>query len=183
MAEAAIGTREADLINAQAQLIGFDDLGIGATLPNGKANDIPLYAPGSGRILQVMQQSATILPAGAPIMEIGDVDGDLEIVVELIASDAVQVKPGGPVRIEDWGGENPLQGVVSRIDPVVIIALSSPAPEREGLGHDYRVEVRIIVWSASDVLRVPSSALFRSVDTCSVFAATQGRASLCPAEI
>jgi HlyD family secretion protein len=37
-------------------------------------------------------------------MEIGDIDGDLEVVVDLISSDAVQVAPGDPVIIEDWGG-------------------------------------------------------------------------------
>lgn len=199
MAEAAIGTREADLITAQAQLIGFDDLGLGAALRENGADDIPLYAPASGRILQIMQQSATTLPAGEPIMEIGDIDGDLEIVVDLISSDAVQVKRGDPVIIDDWGGAEALQGEVLRIDPFgitkvsalgveeqrvpVIISLASPAAERVGLGHGYRVEARIIVWQAEDVLRVPSSALFRTGDVWSVFVATDGRAVLRQIEI
>ena len=193
MAEAAISTREADLANAQAQLIGFEDLGLGAALRDKPQDDIPLYAPASGRILQVMHQSATTLPAGEPIMEIGDIEGDLEIVVDLISSDAVQVTRGDPVLIEDWGGTATLHGEVSRIDPFgvtkvsalgveeqrvpVVIALASPAEDRAGLGHGYRVETLIIVWRAEDVLRVPSSALFRAGDSWSVVVMVDGIAT------
>lgn len=193
MAEAAIGTREADLANAQAQLIGFEDLGLGAALRDKTQDEIPLHAPATGRILQVMHQSATTLPAGEPIMEIGDIDGDLEIVVDLISSDAVQVTRGDPVLIEDWGGAATLHGEVARIDPFgitkvsalgveeqrvpVVIALASPAEDRAGLGHGYRVETRIIVWRAEDVLRVPSSALFRVGESWSVFVMVDGVAT------
>ncbi|OIQ40093.1 MAG: RND transporter [Roseobacter sp. MedPE-SWde] len=193
MAEAAIGTHEADLATAQAQLIGFEDFGIGAALRDQAQDDIPLYAPVSGRILQVMHQSATTLPAGEPIMEIGDIDGDLEIVVDLISSDAVQVTQGDPVQVEDWGGVATLHGEVSRIDPFgitkvsalgveeqrvpVVIALASPSEDRAGLGHGYRVETRIIVWQAEDVLRVPSSALFRTGEAWSVFVMIDGAAT------
>lgn len=190
MAEAAIATREADLVTAQAQLIGFEDLGIGAALRDKSQEDIPLYAPATGRILQVMHQSATTLPAGEPIMEIGDIEGDLEIVVDLISSDAVQVTRGDPVLIEDWGGGVTLHGEVSRIDPFgitkvsalgveeqrvpVVIALSSEPKTHAGLGHGYRVEARIIVWRAEDVLRVPASALFRTGETWAVFVMVEG---------
>ena len=192
MAEAAIGTHEAGLATAQAQLIGFEDLGLGAALRDSPQNDIPLYAPASGRILQIMHQSATTLPAGEPIMEIGDIEGDLEIVVDLISSDAVQVSQGDPVSIEDWGGAVTLHGEVSRIDPFgitkisalgveeqrvpVVISLASPPKDRAGLGHGYRVETRIIVWRAEEVLRVPSSALFRTGDAWSVFVLVDGKA-------
>ena len=126
-------------------------------------------------------------------MEIGDIDGDLEIVVDLISSDAVQVTRGDPVLIEDWGGAATLHGEVARIDPFgitkvsalgveeqrvpVVIALASPAEDRAGLGHGYRVETRIIVWRAEDVLRVPSSALFRVGERWSVFVMVDGVAT------
>lgn len=191
-AEAAIAMRQADLANARSQLIGFDDRGLGAALDEPTMDDIPLYAPATGRILRIMQQSETTLPAGAPIMEIGDVDDDLEIVVDLISSDAVQVDRGDRVIIDDWGGPAMLAGAVTRIDPFAItqvsalgveeqrvpvtIALDSPATDRRGLGHGYRVEARIVVWEAQDVLRVPTSALFRSGDGWSVFVEDGGKA-------
>jgi HlyD family secretion protein len=193
-AEAAIAMREADLVNARAQLIGFDDQGLAAAIGNGRSDDIPLYAPADGRILRVMQQSETTLPAGAPIMEIGDIEGQLEVVVDLISSDAVQIEVGDPVIIEDWGGTPSLNGEVRRIDPFAItefsalgveeqrvpvtIALTGPPEERRALGHGYRVEARIIVWQATDALRVPSSALFRTGDDWSVFVSENGIAAL-----
>lgn len=189
-AEAAIAMREADLANARAQLIGFDDQGLSAALGNPRSDDIPLYAPADGRILRIMQQSETTLPAGAPIMEIGDVDGELEIVVDLLSSDAVLVEVGDRVIIDDWGGETVLGGQVTRIDPFAItefsalgveeqrvpvtVALTSSIGDRRGLGHGYRVEVRIVIWQVEDALRVPSSALFRVGDGWSVFVDSGG---------
>ena len=66
-AEAAISMREAEIQNAQALLISFDDRGLAAAIEP-TSDDIPLYAPADGRILRVIQQSETSLPAGAPIM-------------------------------------------------------------------------------------------------------------------
>lgn len=41
-------------------------------------------------------------------MEIGDVGGDLEVVVELLSTDAVQVTAGDRVIVDDWGrGRHP----------------------------------------------------------------------------
>uniref|UniRef100_UPI003567A748 efflux RND transporter periplasmic adaptor subunit n=1 Tax=Phaeovulum sp. TaxID=2934796 RepID=UPI003567A748 len=119
-AEAAISMREAELANARALLIGFDDRGLAAALREQTSEDIPLWAPATGRILQIMQQSETTLPAGVPIMEIGNIADGLEVVVQLISSDAVQVKVGDPVIIDDWGGDVPLPGKVRRIDPFAI---------------------------------------------------------------
>jgi len=193
-AEAAIAMREADLANARAQLIGFEDQGLAAAIGNARSDDIPLFAPADGRILRIMQQSETTLPAGAPIMEIGDVDGALEVVVDLISSDAVQVEVGDPVIIEDWGGASPLEGEVRRIDPFgitelsalgveeqrvpVTVALTGSPEERRALGHGYRVEARIVTWQNEDALRMPSSALFRTKEDWSVFVAEDGAAVL-----
>lgn len=193
-AVAAIAVREADLANARAQLIGFEDQGLATAIGNPRSDDIPLYAPADGRILRIMQQSETTLPAGAPIMEIGDVEGELEVVVDLISSDAVQVETGNQVIIDDWGGPSVLAGEVRRIDPFgitqfsalgveeqrvpVTVALTGPPEERRALGHGYRVEARIVVWQDDEALRVPSSALFRAGDDWSVFVAENGRAEL-----
>lgn len=193
-AEAAIAMREAELANARAQMIGFDDQGLAAAVGNARNDDIPLYAPADGRILRIMQTSETTLPAGAPIMEIGDIEGELEVVVDLISSDAVQVDLGDPVIIEDWGGMLALPGEVRRIDPFAItefsalgveeqrvpitVALTGPPEDRRALGHGYRVEARIVVWQNEDALRVPASALFRTGENWSVFVVEEGVAAL-----
>ena len=189
-AEAAISMSEAELANAQASLISRDDIGLASAIADPSAQEIPLLSPIDGRILQVFQESETVLPAGAPIMEIGDVTSDLEVNVDLISSDAVKVSIGDPVILRDWGQDNDLNGKVSRIDPFgvtktsalgieeqrvrVEIELSSPPSDRPGLGHGYRLEAAIIVWQEADVLVVPTSALFRTDNRWSVFKANNG---------
>ncbi|WP_282181413.1 efflux RND transporter periplasmic adaptor subunit [Aliiroseovarius marinus] len=196
-AEASIAMREAELANAQAILVGQDDLG--STGGNSNLPEIPLLSPIDGRILQVFQESETVLPAGAPIMEIGDIASDLEVIVNLISSDAVRVSVGDTVILRDWGQDNELIGAVTRVDPFgvtkasalgieeqrvrVEIEIQSPPEDRAGLGHGYRLEAAIVVWQAEDVLSVPTSALFRTNGDWSVFKVTDGVAILTPVEI
>ena len=197
-AKAAISMRVAEIANAQAQLIGFDDPRLAAAIGTA-SNDIPLHAPADGRILRVMQQSETSLPAGAPIMEIGNVESDLEVVVDLLSTDAVQVSIDDPVIIADWGGSGELTGNVIRVDPFgvtqfsalgveeqrvnAVIAFASPPEDYAGLGHGFRVETRIIVWQSEDTLIVPASALFRSRDSWAVFVVENDIATLRTVEI
>jgi HlyD family secretion protein len=197
-AEAAISMREAEIANAQAKLIGFNDLGLAAAVGT-SSDDIPLYAPADGRILRVIQQSETSLPVGAPIMEIGNITNDLEVVSELLSTDAVQVAVGDPVIIDDWGRPTKLKGEVIRVDPFgitqysalgveeqrvnAIIAFTSPPEDYNGLGHGFRVEIQIIVWEAEDTLIVPASALFRSREAWAVFVVVNGTAQLRMIEI
>ncbi len=189
--------REAELANAQAILVGQDDLGFTGT--DSSALEIPLLSPIDGRILQVFQESETVLPAGAPIMEIGDITADLEVIVNLISSDAVRVSVGDLVILRDWGQDNELSGVVTRVDPFgvtkasalgieeqrvrVEIEIQSPPKDRAGLGHGYRLEAAIVVWQAEDVLSVPTSALFRTNADWSVFKVTDGVAVLTRVDI
>lgn len=197
-AEAAISMREAEITNAQAQLIGFDDPRLAAAI-GGNSEDIPLYAPADGRILRVIQQSETSMPAGAPIMEIGNIENDLEVVVELLSTDAVQVAVGDRVIVDDWGGAKELAGEVKRVDPfgvtrfsalgveeqrvTAVIAFVSPPTDFAGLGHGFRVEAKIIVWEAEDTLIVPASALFRNRESWAVFVVADGAADLRIVEI
>jgi len=195
-AKAAIAMREAELKNARAHLIGFEDYGLAKALApdNSRSHSIPLKAPITGTILKIMQKSETTLPAGEPILEIGDIEGDLEIVAELLSSDAVQVVTGNRALITNWGGTSDLAGQVSRIDPYgftkysalgveeqrveTTIQFTDPEKERGNLGHGYRVEVRIVVWETQDAMIVPSSALFRQNRDWAVFAVVDGRATL-----
>ncbi len=191
--EAAISMREAEITNARAQLIGFDDQGLAQAIGN-RSQDIPLYAPADGRILRVIQLSETSLPAGAPIMEIGNIESNLEVVMELLSTDAVQVDVGDPVIIADWGGPTELTGEVVRVDPFgitqfsalgveeqrvnAVIAFTSDPHDYAGLGHGFRVEAQIVVWQANDTLIVPASALFRSHEAWTVFVVVDGTAQL-----
>lgn len=151
---------------------------------------VRVLAPASGRVLKIIQDSeATVLP-GTPLADIGD-PLDLEIVADLLSTDAVQVRLGAPVRIDGWGGQ-PLAGKVVRVDPAGFLKVSALGIEEQRvrvtidfvdppeawsrLGHDYRVIVHVTTWSAPDALTVPVSALFRRGDDWAVFAVHDGRA-------
>ncbi len=197
-ARAAISMRVAEIDNAQAQLINFDDRAV-TSANEPPSDDIPIYAPTAGRVLRLIQQSETTLPAGAPILEIGNIENDLEIVVELLSTDAVQVKIGDPVIIADWGGSADLAGKVIRVDPFgvtqysalgvqeqrvnAVIDFTSAPSDYAGLGHGFRVETQIVVWQARDALTVPSSALFREGSDWVVFVVKAGIAELRTLEI
>jgi len=166
---------------------------------SGGEEEIVLKAPASGRILRLMQQSETTVAAGTPIMEIGDIERDLEVVVELLSTDAVQVDVGDRVIIDNWGGDRVLGGVVTRIDPsgfskfsslgveeqrvVVAIEFTGPAEERQNLGHGFRVEVKIVIFEQPDAVMVPAGALFRKDSEWAVFLLDDGVARVRTVEI
>ncbi len=203
-ARAAISMRSAELDNARARLISYTsttnssdtNAHLGATKAD---NSIPLLAPISGRILRVIQESETTLSPGQTILEIGDVSNDLEIISELLSADAVKVKVGDPVMIDNWGGDIPLNGIVERVEPWgftkysalgveeqrvnTIIRFTDSSDVRNTLGHGYRVEVRIVIWESKDALIIPSSAIFRANDGWSTFVASGRKAKQVPVEI
>lgn len=192
-AKAAISMREAELANARARLIEFDQSS-GSSGSEAVAGEmIPLSAPISGRVLRVLQESEMTVSPGQPILEIGDTSNDLEVVSELLSTDAVQVEAGDQVIIDKWGGDEPLHGIVERVEPWgftkfsalgveeqrvnTIIRFADPLEDRSALGHGYRVEVQIVIWQSEDALVIPSSALFRINGGWAVFAVRNGRAT------
>jgi HlyD family secretion protein len=162
------------------------------------AKALDIRSPESGSVLRLVQESETTITAGSTIMELGD-PSDIEIVTDLLSSDAVKIKPGSEVLIDQWGGGKPLKGRVQRIEPYgftkisalgveeqrvnVIIDFVDPCSAYKALGHGYRVIVRVIEWSGEDVLQVPISALFRDKGQWSVFVMRNGRAVLVPVKV
>jgi HlyD family secretion protein len=150
--------------------------------PSGGAWEI--RSPVTGQVFRVFQESEVSLPIGAPLIEIGDVR-DLEIVVDVLSTDAVQIKPGAPVRIERWGGGAPLEGRVRRVEPSaftkvsalgveeqrtnVVIDITSADAEWRSLGDGYRVDAQIVVYQADNIVKVPTGALFRAGDRWAVY--------------
>ena len=159
---------------------------------------VSVFSPVSGRVLRVVTESEGVVQSGTPLIEVGDPD-QLEVVVDLLSADAVRVQAGQHVIIEAWGGEQPLEGKVRRIEPFgftkvsalgieeqrvnVVIDITTPREQWARLGHGYRVEPRIVLWESADVLRVPLSALFRHGQQWAVFVEHDGRAQLRPVEI
>jgi HlyD family secretion protein len=173
-----------------------------ATLGRGEgpARDrhVDVLAPASGRVLRVFQKSAGVVAAGAPLVEVGD-PAALEIVVDLLTTAVVQVRPGTEVAITGWGGEGPLAGRVRLVEPSgftkpsalgvdeqrvnVVVALTDPRERWAALGDGFRVETRLVLWQGRNVLKAPQGSVFRHGDGWAVFRVDGGRANLVPVEI
>lgn len=185
-AEANLALRRHEFASANARLIEPD------ALPDRETASccVVVNAPADGVVLKLIQESEMVVQAGAPVLEIGDT-GNLEIIVDLLSTDAVRIAEGATATVENWGGK-PLNARVSRIDPAgftkvsalgieeqrvtTVLQLSDPQARWSTLGHDFRVYVRINEWADKHALRVPLSALFRIGASWAVFRIDQGRA-------
>ena len=160
--------------------------------------ELPIHAPIDGRVLRINQESAAVIAAGSPLMELGD-PSDLEIVADVLSRDAVRIQSGNDVILEHWGGEKPLRGRVRLVEPSGFTKLSAlgveeqrvnviidllDAPEiRPQLGDNFRVDCRMVVWHSDGVLQMPTSALFRMNDQWHVFVVRNGQAALTAVQI
>jgi HlyD family secretion protein len=187
-AEAGVEAALYDLQAANASLIEPDSLHGPGTPPGA----LVLRSPVDGVVLRRLHESEAVVPAGEPLVEVGD-PTRLEIIADYLSADAVRIRPGMPVLIEQWGGAGTLAGSVRRVEPAgftkvsalgveeqrvwVVIDFASPQPQA-ALGDGYRVETRVVVYESKDVLRIPTSALFRHGQRWAAFIVENGRARL-----
>ena len=195
-ANANLEVRRSELATANAHLIGPERATGAPSVPSQCC--VEVRAPQSGQVLRELQESERVVLAGSPLFEIGNA-ADLDVVVELLSSDAVRVSPGAESTIESTGLEAPIRARVRLIEPAgftkisalgieeqrvrVFLNLESPAEAWKRLGHDYRVYARITVWSSLDALRVPLSALFRRGNGWAVYRMEGGKAALAIVDI
>lgn len=205
-----LDTREADEKIAQESLNGavFAARAAASELARAEARLNPVgsatgrvtavTAPVAGVVLKRLRESESVVPAGDPLLEIGD-PRQLEIVADLLSTDAVRVQPGARALIEDWGGGRTLDARARRVDPSgftkisalgveeqrvnVILDFTDPVSAWSALGDRYRVQVRIVVWESANVLRVPTAALFREGSAWNVYVVDNGRAKRTPVVI
>jgi HlyD family secretion protein len=182
-ARASLDVRQKELERAEAALI-----------ENGSSEGsccTEIRAPVTGRILRVLTESEQVVPAGTPLMEIGD-PGDVEIVVDVLSRDAVEIRPGAKAVIDNWGGP-PLPATVERVEPSAVTKISALGIEeqrvavvldlngtqgQDALGDGFRVVARITVWEGKDLVAVPVAALFRQGGDWAVYVVANGRAEL-----
>jgi HlyD family secretion protein len=159
----------------------------------GARREIELRAPVDGVVLRRLRESESVVPAGQPLLELGD-PAAVEIVCDLLSTDAVRVRAGQAALVEHWGGEGTLRARVRRVEPSgfmkvsalgveeqrvnVVLDFEGAADERRALGDGYRVELRIVVAEAAQALKAPHSAFFRRGDQWMTFAVEGGRTRL-----
>lgn len=159
---------------------------------------LTVKAPVDGVVLKVAQLSEATLPAGAPLLDIGD-PARMEVVADLLTTDAVQARPGRRAVIERWGGP-PVEGRVRRVEPgaftkvsalgieeqrvKVIVDLANPPASWAAMGDGYRVTLRVVTQDVDQALLVPVGALFPIGDGgTGVYRVDGGRARLQPVEL
>lgn len=178
----------ADVARERAGLASIDARAAGG---GASSQPVVLRAPVPRcRILRIHEKSERVVPAGTPIVTLSN-PGKLEIVVDVLSTDAVRIRPGNAVRLENWGDPQPLRARVRTVEPYAFTKVSVLGVEEQrvnviadfidspaSLGDGYRVDARIVIWESADVLKIPASALFRAErDQWMVFVAANGRAS------
>lgn len=156
-------------------------------------------SPVDGVITKVFRNSTGPVNRGDPLLEIMD-PHQLEVVAELLTTDAVKVSPGNKVLISDWGGPGLLHAVVTRVSRAGFVKPSALGVEEErtevvaefteaqpavlkDIGSRFHNEVRIEIAKIEDVLKVPIGALIRHGEGWAVFQIVDERAVLTPVEI
>lgn len=138
---------------------------------------LELKSPIDGRVLRVITESEGVVQPGMALLELGDPRA-LEIVVDVLSTDAVRISPGAVARIERWGGDHPLEARVRSKDPSafttrsalgveeqrvpVLLDLVDPSEKWSSLGDGYRVETSIRTRYLPQALLAPAGAVFRS---------------------
>jgi HlyD family secretion protein len=179
----AVRAAEAELRRTEARLA--------PTAPEAAGRVVTVTAPVDGVVLKRIRESESVVPAGDPLVEIGN-PRQIEIVADLLSTDAVRVKPGSRALIEQWGGDKPMGARVRRVEPSgftkisalgveeqrvnVVLDFVDPAAASAVLGDAFRVEVRVVTWEAEDVLKLPTAALFRQGEAWAVYVVDNGRA-------
>lgn len=164
-----------------------------------------ISAPIDGIILARHAQDERVLPAGAKLLDLGDLS-QLEITADVLTQDATRIKSGDAVEIFGEAiGAKPLMGILDRVKPQGFTKISSLGVEQQrveavirlnpgelerlkstgrNLGLDYRVQVRIFTAQAKDALIVPRMALFQGVDDkWQVFAVQNGHTRVTAVEV
>lgn len=184
-AAAAVGVARSDL--ERARTAGQD---YSAGRPGGRGV-ASVISPVSGRVFRIYRESEGAVQQGEPLLDLGN-QADLEVRVEVLSSDAVQLRKGMRVEFKRWGGEQPLLGTIRIVEPagftkisslgveeqrtLVLVDITSPPEQWKVLGDGFRLDTTFIVWEGKDVLQVPASALFRSGQDWAVFVADTGKA-------
>ena len=148
-------------------------------------------SPVDGVVLKRVRESESVVPAGDPLVEIGD-PGKLEIVVDLLSTDAVRVAAGARAIIDEWGGDRRSMREFGASSPAGFTKVSALGVEeqrvnvvldfvdlgRRTCGARRRLPCGSTrrAWEAADVLRVPTGALFREGAQWAVYVIDEDRA-------
>lgn len=178
-----LGVYDARIASTEAELSKLKD----------EAARTNIHSPAAGKILRIHQKSAQFVASGTPLVEIGD-PAKLELVIDVLSTDAVEIKPGDPILIEPAADQNsattPIRAKVRLVEPSAFTKVSALGVEEQRVnvigdfvdaaqpfGDAYRVDTKIVVWNGKNVLKTPISSLFRCHQSAwCVFVVKHGKA-------
>jgi HlyD family secretion protein len=152
---------------------------------------LEIHAPVAGKVLRILRNSEGVVQPGEALLEVADLSA-LEIVLDVLTTDAVRIAAGDDVDLLRWGGESPLHGRVRMVEPAaytrisalgveeqrvnVIIDILEPVEARPKLGDGFALDVEVVVWQREQALVLPLSALFRDEQGWSCYVIEAGLA-------
>ena len=192
--EVARAEREA-AVHAQAQAAAAL-LPVNAGAQAGRP--LTVRAPVGGVVLRIPQASEVTVAPGAALLDIGD-PARMEVIADLLTTDAVQAQPGGPAVVERWGGP-PVAARVRLVEPAaftkvsalgieeqrvkVVVDVDTPPEAWRAMGDGFRVTLRILTQRVDQAVLVPVGALFPIGDGgMGVYRVEDGRAKLQPVDL
>jgi HlyD family secretion protein len=151
---------------------------------------LTLRAPVKACVLRVPHEDEGAVAPGTSLIELAD-PAALEVVVDLLSTDAIHVREGAEATLKGFGSNEVVRGRVRRVEPTATVRLSALGVEEQRVdvvvdplestkdwarvGDGYRVDVHIAVGRLDDTLVVPTSALFRDGPDWAVLAVENGR--------
>ena len=155
-----------------------------------------IHAPVSGPILEKYQEDEQVLPAGTPLLKVGDLTS-ICIESDILSEEVGSMRVGQDVEVFGPAiGDEPISGKVTRIYPSGFEKISSLGIEQQRvkaivafgnadlqLRPGVRLDIKIITDTRSDALIIPERALFKKSDQWNVFVVRDGRADLAPVEV
>lgn len=159
----------------------------------------PLKSPVTGVVSKVFRDTAGPVRRGEPIVEIID-PSSLEVMAELLTTDAAQVRPNMPVSVEGWGGSPAIEATVARVSKAGFTKQSALGVDEEKtevvadpknvpndvlarVGSNFHVEVSIQLSKRENALKIPVGAIFRDGQKWAVYLIRAGRTKLTHVEI
>lgn len=167
--EGAARAREA----ASARLVaaGYEVEAARSLLPGAATRPADIRAPAAAVVLRVDEEHERIVAAGTPLLQVGAV-GHPEIVARVLSADAPKVQLGAALYA--IVGADTLRGHVTRIEPAAQTVRSALGVDEQRVpvigdvhsaalpvGHDYQVDVRIVLRRIERATIVPTGALVR----------------------
>jgi HlyD family secretion protein len=135
-----------------------------------------IVSPIDGLVLERFEQGGGPLPAGRPLLRLGDLE-ELEVIAEVLTQDALRLASGAEVRLTATGLGESLGGQVKRVEPAGFTKLSSlgveqqrvkvvvaPAKRQAGLGVGYRLQARFFTGVKQKALIVPRFSVLQGLE-------------------